>query len=774
MREKSLLRHFSHRTVLISFVISIILASSPLYLLPLVYSQESSSQELSYIPSWRQNRGEIRLSSPSGVALDQEGNVYVADTGNDRIQVFSSNGTFISQWARPGEVAGNGTLRSPQGIAVDSSSGNVYVADTGNDRIRVFSSNGTFISQWTRAGNGTLRSPQGIAVDSSSGNVYVTDTGNNRIQVFSSNGTFISRFGIYGTDNGSFIHPEGVALDQEGNVYVADTGNNRIQVFSSNGTFISQWGEYGQVAANGTLRFPQGIAVDSSSGNVYVADTGNNRIQVFSSNGTFISQWGEYGSDEDQLRFPQGIAVDSSSGNVYVTDTGNDRISAFSSSSPIMDVTFSNEDVEIYGNDTSIKIELVYDGLDFPTAIAFLGPDDMLILQRQDNRIMRIVNGQMLNEPVLDLGNTVKIQGCMCGLTILQNYNSTSYAFLYYYEAEVPEDDGTINFVNRLYRYDITNGKFTNPKLFFEISNYNADLAIHHGGKVMVGPDNNIYLTLGDLDSRQTKAQNVKSGSLADGSSGILRFTPNGEPVDNGLLGDVHPLDKYYAYGVRNSFGIDYDPLTGNIWMTDNGPNYGDELNILKPGFNGGWNEIMGFSSFNNALNLNDLEFFNGTGKYYDPAFEWFESIGVTDLLFVSSDKLGEEYEGNLFVGEANSGYLYRFVLDPSRTGLLLNGSLSDRVANNYVERLEAAFAKIKVGGITDLEIGPDGLVYIVSGSGKIMRLEPMDTNVTLPILDTNVTDTNAIHTAATDTHDATEIGATGATRAVSTVLSSS
>jgi aldose sugar dehydrogenase len=683
VRKKSLLRHFSNLRVLISFVILLTLASSPLYLLPLAYSQESSSQELSYIPSWRQNRGEIRLSSPSAIALDQEGNVYVADTGNDRIQVFSTNGTFISQWARPGEVAGNGTLRSPQGIAVDSSSGNVYVADTGN----------------------------------------------NRIQIFSTNGTFISRLGTYGTDNGSFIHPEGVASDQEGNVYVADTGNNRIQIFSSNGTFISQWGEYG--SDEDQLRFPQGIAVDSSSGNVYVADTGNNRIQIFSSNGTFISQWGEYGSDEDQLRFPQGIAVDSSSGNVYVADTANDRISAFSSSSPIMNVAFSNEVGEIYGNDTKIKIELVYDGLDFPTAIAFLGPDDMLILQRNDNRIMRIVNGQMLNEPVLDLGNTVKIQGCMCGLTILQNDNSTSYAFVYYYEAEVAQDDRTVNFVNRLYRYDITNGKFTNPELFFEITNYNADLAIHHGGKVMVGPDNNIYLTLGDLDARQTKAQNVNDGTLPDGSSGILRFTPNGEPVDNGLLGDTHPLDKYYAYGIRNSFGIDYDPITGNIWITDNGPDYADELNILKPGFNGGWRDIMGFSSFNNALNLNDLEFFNGTGKYYDPAFEWFESIGVTDLVVVSSDKLGEEYKGNLFVGEANSGYLYRFVLNQSRTGLLLNGSLTDGVANNHVEKLETAFAKIKVGGITDLEIGPDGLLYIVSGSGKIMRLEPMDTNAT-------------------------------------------
>jgi glucose/arabinose dehydrogenase len=109
--------------------------------------------------------------------------------------------------------------------------------------------------------------------------------------------------------------------------------------------------------------------------------------------------------------------------------------------------------------------------------------------------------------------------------------------------------------------------------------------------------------------------------------------------------------------------------------------------------------------------------------------FEWLESVGVTDLAFVPSDKLGKEYEGNLFVGEVNAGYLYRFPLNETRTGLLLDGSLSDGVANTNLEKLEAAFAQIKGGGITDLEVGPDGLIYIVSSNGKIMRLEPMDTN---------------------------------------------
>jgi len=673
-----------------------------------------------------------QMISPTGIALDQQGNVYVADTGNNRIQVFTNNGTYIREW---GGFYGDreGQMRSPTGIALDQQ-GNVYVADTGNNRIRVFSSNGILIREWGgRYGDTSadeMRLPEGIALDQ--GNVYVADTGNNRIRVFSSNGILIREWGgEYGSEEGQMRSPTGIALDQQGNVYVADTGNNRIQVFTNNGTLIREWGGK-QGVENDRMRLPEGIALDQQ-GNVYVADTGNNRIQVFTNNGTYITGWGEY-SYHDEMRFPEGIAVDQKR-NMYVADTGNNLISVRTFPSHISNVAFSSEDGEVYGNDTRIKIARIYDGLTLPTAIAFLGPNDMLVLSGHEkyennplektNKIMRIVNGQMLDEPVLDLGNTITNLTCVCGIAISRNNDGTSYAFVYIYHGELTEQNGTAKLVDRLYRYDITNGKFVNPKLLFEIPT--SLKAFHDGGKLMIGPDKNVYLTVGEIDGRDTKAQNIKNGSMPDGSGGILRFTPDGDPVDGGLIGDTHPMDKYYAYGIRNSFGLDYDPLTGNIWMTDNGPFCCDELNLVRPGFNGGWNKIWGMHNFtfNRAFNLTDLEFFNGTGQYYDPIFDWFESIGVTDLVFIPSDKLGKQYEGNLFVADYNSGYLYRFILNQTRTGLLLNGSLSDGVADNNLEMLEAVFAKIE-GGITDLATGPDGLLYIVSHNGKILRLEPM------------------------------------------------
>lgn len=230
-------------------------------------------------------------SHPTAIAVDIFNNVYVIDTDkNNTINKFTSDGKLVMQWGSTGSIF-NGLFVDPKGIATDLS-GDVFVADTGNDRIQKFHFSslcpvGTDINPgicaaetWGSSGNddGKFSSPTAIAVDFL-GNVYVADSGNNRIQKFTNTGNFTTKWGSPGSGNGEFKTPSGLAVDSSGNVYVADTGNNRIQKFDSNGKFITKWGSPG--SGTGQFNVPYAIAIDSSSGNVYVADLGNHRIQAF-------------------------------------------------------------------------------------------------------------------------------------------------------------------------------------------------------------------------------------------------------------------------------------------------------------------------------------------------------------------------------------------------------------------------------------------------------------------------------------------------------------
>ncbi len=260
-----------------------------------------------------------------GIAIS--GYVYVTDSDGNRIQKFTSEGTFVGKWGSYG--SGDGQFDNPRGIEADST-GNIYVADsaTGNSRIQKFTSNGEFVAKWGKVGsaNGEFNWPYDIAFDSS-GNCYVIDLFNHRVQKFTSDGTFIRKWGFRGSGNGQFIFPAGIAVDQAGFVYVADTDNHRIQKFTLDGIFVTKWGALG--TADGDFSFPKRIDIDSS-GYVYVADSGNKRIQKFSSDGMFILKWGELGNGDGQFDNPTGIAVDES-GNVYVCDSGNSRVQKFGS-----------------------------------------------------------------------------------------------------------------------------------------------------------------------------------------------------------------------------------------------------------------------------------------------------------------------------------------------------------------------------------------------------------------------------------------------------------
>ena len=244
------------------------------------------------------------FGGPEGIAINPSTReMYVADTYNNRIQKFQlattcpkgttpivSGVCFITTWGSFGK--GTGQFQNPRGIALDSS-GNVYIADTYNDRIQKFKSTGEFIKTWGTFGsdNGKFWWPYDVDVDSSD-KVYVADIKNNRIQKFTNTGIFITTWGSTGKGSGQFYNPVGVAVDKTGNVFVSDVGNDRIQKFTDTGKFIRVWGTRG--SGDGKFLSPVGIALDSS-GNVYVVDKWNHRIQKFTNTGDFIRTWGSKG-----------------------------------------------------------------------------------------------------------------------------------------------------------------------------------------------------------------------------------------------------------------------------------------------------------------------------------------------------------------------------------------------------------------------------------------------------------------------------------------------
>jgi aldose sugar dehydrogenase len=366
--------------------------------------------------------------------------------------------------------------------------------------------------------------------------------------------------------------------------------------------------------------------------------------------------------------------------------------------------------------DLNLKVETVATGLALPTTMAFIGPNDILVLEKNKGTVQRIVNGQMLAEPLLRVNVSSEVERGMLGIATSQdNQTGKSNVFLYYTESEGGEP-----VASRLYRYELTNEKLVNPVLLLDLPAVPGPR--HNAGNIMIGPDNNLYVSVGDLDGHITSAQNVKGASGLDGSSAILKITQDGQAVGQGMLGESGISKKYYAYGLRNSFGMDFDPVTGKLWDTENGASYGDEINFIEPGFNSGWLQVQGMAPDN--FNIEDLENFQGKGNYSDPEFVWTDTVGPTAIKFFGSDRLGNQYKNDIFVSDITQGNIYHFDLIGNRTNLILDGLLADKMSNNTTENQDIIFGE-GFGGISDLEVGPyDGYLYVVSlGHGNIYRI---------------------------------------------------
>jgi glucose/arabinose dehydrogenase len=432
---------------------------------------------------------------------------------------------------------------------------------------------------------------------------------------------------------------------------------------------------------------------------------------------------------------------------------------------------YAQEDNAPELKEETLGIELISSSLKDPTSMAFLGPNDILVTEKNTGTVQRIQNGKIFAEPLLDVNVNGEDERGLLGIAISKNATvGKTFVFLYYTEAKsgMPESEVEVDgngqvpsgagdsgqpIGNHLYRYELAeNGsKLVNPALLLDLP-YQPGPA-HNGGAMTIGPDNHIYLAVGEFTPTsygqgdyRFKVQNYEDGQEPDGRAGILRVTQDGDVV-NGLIGDKHPDDVYYAYGIRNSFGIAFDPLTGNLWDTENGPSFGDEINLVEPGFNSGWAKVLGIWNIEELVdeegereiikgdpiseNINDILFdFNGSGKYSPPELTWDQTMAPTSVTFLNSSNLGKQYENDMFVGTAKN-ILLRFDLIENRSDLVLNGSLSDKVADSTEELEDYTFAE-NLGIITDVEVGPDGNLYLLTGvretEGKIYRIVPSAT----------------------------------------------
>ena len=327
-----------------------------------------------------------------------------------------------------------------------------------------------------------------------------------------------------------------------------------------------------------------------------------------------------------------------------------------------------------------------------PTTMAFVG-DDILVLQKEDGKVRLIKDGVLQEKPVLDVEVNSSGERGLLGIT-----TAGSTVYIYFTEST---HDGSESLGNRIYRYDWNGQELINQILVKKLPSTNY---YHNGGAMVTGLDGSVYAVIGDT-----------------GTYGVLQNHPSGGINDTSVILRVVPEGPYYAMGIRNSFGLAIDPVNGNLWATENGPDDFDEINLVAPNFNSGWDVIMGPAT---EAELSTLPDYDGYA-YSDPEFSWEQVIAPTALSFVDSNEF-EKYKNSLFVADCIFGNLYKFELNSNRDGFIFDDpALADMVVNRNETMQEIGFGT-GFGCITDLEVGPDGFLYVVSLSeGTIYRIMP-------------------------------------------------
>ena len=355
--------------------------------------------------------------------------------------------------------------------------------------------------------------------------------------------------------------------------------------------------------------------------------------------------------------------------------------------------------------DDDYMVEKFATGLQYPTTMYFVG-DDILVLEKNTGKVIRISdNGVLYNEPALDVPVIQDNEAGLLGIVYLSNHVYLSFTeSLSGFDKRDRE-----NARNAVYQYDWNGEKLTNPILIKELPGHLS--SVHHGGIITTSLNNEIYFVIGDQEQRTT-FQNIPIDATYETGSIFKIDTESKNSVE------------LFAVGIRNSFGLAVDPVTGYLWDTENGIDKFDEINLVKPGFNSGWISIMGPSYRVDAdlSTLNPKPFENFV--YSDPEFSWHVTVAPTAIAFPDKDSF-ERYSDWLFVGDYNNGRIYNFQLNSDRTGFVFyNQKLSDLVLDDNDEVDEILFAK-GFQGVTDIKFHDGAMYVVVIGDGSIYKISP-------------------------------------------------
>ena len=326
--------------------------------------------------------------------------------------------------------------------------------------------------------------------------------------------------------------------------------------------------------------------------------------------------------------------------------------------------------------------------------------DDILILEK-DGFVSLIRNGAIQQDPVLEVVVDANQESGLLGIT---NVDSTIY--LYFTEAD--KEGNTLG--NRIYKYDWNGEVLINPVLIKELPSNDY----HNSGAMVTGLDNQVYAVIGDTG---------KYGPLQNKLLEEL-FPPDATNyMDTSAILRVDPEGPHYAMGIRNSFGLAIDPISGNLWATENGDDDFDEINLIPDKFNSGWNKIMGPATESELAELPGYEDY----IYEDPKFSWEEVVAPVGLNF-GKFKETSNYDNSLFVGDCSKGNLYKFELNKNRDGFeFSNPDLQDNLVNEG-DSMEEIVIGTGFRCITDIERGPDGFLYLVThGERAIYRILPVE-----------------------------------------------